>query len=216
MNKIKKRSITLPSNRLSVSINFVGVLIFTLFVVFAGYGQSTRQVETIKVYKSKIEQLLLPTFTDTSHKQLSIAFLVSPYLEPEYSLCLKDSAGQTFLELRKLEKNLWSELMTRYAQKQGMDLTLKVSSYIVQVSKNFHKEMSESFTKITPQKFPHTPVNYDGASYEFRWHMNNEIKTTSFSHNLKANSYESALIKRLTQMALDIQKKSFKGMGYWK
>jgi len=189
---------------------------FLIFIdLFNGYGQSTRQLETLRAYRSEIEHLLLPANNNATQTSLLAAFLVHPYLDPDYSVCLKDSAEQIYLEMRLLDKNLWSELLSRFMQKQSLDSSLKVSMYSASVSKLYKKEMLTAFTKISPRKVSDTsPVNSNSTSYEFRWIENGEMKNTTRSHDLNAESYESGLIKILDQIYIDMRNNTFKELKY--
>jgi len=191
-----------------------GIVVITMASAYAGYGQSTRQSETLRAYRTEIEHLLLPANNHLTQTNVVAAFLVHPYLDPDYSVCLKDSAEQMYLELRLLDKNLWSELLSRFIQKQSLDVSIKVSIYSASVNKRYKKEMLTAFTKITPRKVSDTsPVNSNSTSYEFRWIENGEMKNTTRSHDLNAESYESELIKILDQLAFDLRNNTFKEEG---
>lgn len=195
---------------------FSSLAFLLIFTVFGGYGQSARQTETLRAYRTETEHLLMPINNKVTQTNLLAAFLVHPYLEPDYSVCLKDSAQQLFLELRLLDKNLWSELLSRFEQKQSLDVSLKVSVYVTPVGKQFEKNMLAAFAKIGPRKVSYSsPVNYNGTSYEFRWVEKGEVKNTLRSYDLDAESYESGLIKLLDQLAGDIKNNTGKEAGYF-
>ncbi len=195
------------------SIRVWGIVIFIYLASFYVYGQSRiNYAETIRAYRSEIEHWLLPTSSDVTQTPYLAAFLVHPELDPDYSVCLKDSAKQFFIELRLLDKNLWHELFSRVIQKQSLILSFKTSIYSNSVSKRFKKKILAAFDKISPDKLP--PANYDGISYSVFTVKNGEMKNVHISHELKAESYESEFIKLLTQISSDLKNNSFKESNY--
>lgn len=195
------------------STKLLGIVFLIFIAAFDGYGQSRiNYAETMRVYRSEIEHWLLPTNSDVTQTPFLAAFLVHPELDPDYSVCLKDSTRQFFLELRVLDKNLWHELFTRVIQKQSLILSFKTSVYSTSVSKRFKKKILAAFDKISPDKLP--LANYDGTSYAVFTVKKGEMKNIHISHELKAESYESEFIKLLTQISSDLKNNSFKESNY--
>lgn len=196
------------------SLRVWGILLLIFAVSFVGHGQSgnQRRVDVLRLYRTEIEHWLLPSKRDTANTKLLAAFLVlPPFRDPDYSVCLIDSAKHFFLKVQILDKNLWEELFTRVMKKQSLDLPLDFCVYSTQVSKRFKKKMLTAFTKISPRKVNHSSVvMYDGISYEFRWLEKGEMKSTLRSYDLIAKSYESELVKILDQIGADIKNNTFK------
>jgi hypothetical protein len=142
------------------SIRVSGLVILFFIGAFFGYGQSeNRRLDILRVHSSEIEHWLLPAPDDADEKHLVAAFLVNPYLSPNYSVCLIDSARHFFLELRQLDKNIWIELFTRFTKKERLILPITVSLCLIKVSRGFKKKMLASFAKMIPFKGPYVPVN---------------------------------------------------------
>lgn len=194
-------------------------MVFLIFVVaFGGYCQSGKpRVDINKIYHSEIKRLLLPSDGLTIQTPVVAAFLVHPEIYPDYSFCLKDSAGQFFLEMRLLDKNLNQELMTRFMQKQSLTLPLKTSIYSTRVSKKFKKKIIHALDQINPVKEdPFHPVQYDGTTYEFIWVKHRKMKKIPMSYGIKAESYEYKLINLFELILSDLRKNSFKESVYIK
>jgi len=198
------------------STKFLGIVTFIFIIASSGYGQSVKtRVDINRVYDSEVERWLLPSHSPRSQTSLLAAFLVHPVLDPDFSVCLRDSARQFFLELRLLDQNLWRELLTGFMQKGSQTVSLKASVYSTSVSKIFVKKLLQAFDSICPVKEnPHLVVQYDGVTFEFRWVKNGGMKKIPISYELKAESYETGLIKLLTQISGDLKNNSFKESNY--
>ncbi len=200
------------------SRKLLGIVILIFVFAFGGYCQSGKpRVDINRVYQSEVERLLLPGSQGTE-TSLIAAFLVHPTVDPDYSICLKDSDRQFFLELRLLDKNLNQELMTRFMQKQSLTLPLKANVYSTSVGKAFKKKMLKAFDSISISPIKKDPLlaeQYDGITYEFIWVKNGGMKKIPISFNIKAESYESGLIKLLSQISGDLKNNLFKGTKYF-
>ncbi len=196
---------------------FVGIVFIILAVALDGYCQSGKpRVDINKVYESEVKRLLMPGNDLSTQTHVLAAFLVHPELDPDYSVCLKDSASQFFLELQLLNKNINQELMSRFMQKLSLILPLNTSVYKVVVSKGFKNKILEAFYCVTPDKENHDYVQYDGISYEFTRVKNGKIEKIPFSYGVIAESYEARLATVLIQLFSDLKNNSFRESEYIK
>ncbi len=194
------------------SIRLCGIVFLFYVAAFGGYGQSRiNYAETLRVYRSEIEHWLLPTNSEVNQTPYLAAFLVHPELDPDYSVCLKDSARQLFLELRVLDKNLWHELFTRVIQRQSLVLSFKTTVYSTSVSKRFKKKMISAFAKISPNR---ESLFFDDTTYEVFTVKNGEMKNIRIPLVRKPESYESGIVKLFTQISGDLKNNSFKESNY--
>ena len=179
-------------------------------------GQSEkRRFDLTRVYDAEIEHWLLPTNTDVTQTAFLAAFLVHPELDPDYSVCLIDSAQHSFLQLRLVDKNLNQELMTRFLKKQSLDLQLLVSTYSVSISQHFKKKLLSSFAAISHDKEMHYLEISDGITYEFIRIKEGKVEHLPFLFGNKGDSYESFLIKLCMQISNDLKSSSFKESKYF-
>lgn len=196
-----------------LSIRLLGIVLIICDSTFGMYGQSgTPRVDINRVYESEIERWLLPDHSPGSQTSLLAAFLVHPELDPDYSVCLVDSARQFFLLLRVLDKNLWHDLITKVIQKQSLIMSFKTSVYSTSVSKRFKKKIHVAYEKLSPDKG--SLANYDGISYEVFTVKKGEMKNIHISNELKAEGYESEFIKLLFLISNDLRNNLFKESNY--
>ena len=198
------------------STKLLGIVSLISVVAYSGYCQSGKsRVDINKVYESEAKRLLLPSDNLSTQTPVIVVFLAHPVLAPDYSICLKDSARQLFLELRLLDKNINQELMTRFMQKQSLLLPLKASVYKASVSKDFKRKMLQAFDCISPIKDdPFHPVQYDGITYEFVRNKDGKMKKISIEYELATDSYESRLIQILDSITNDLKTKLFDESQY--
>lgn len=190
------------------------ILLLLLTQAFLCYAQSSKQLMVLRTYKSEIDHWLLPDKTDKANTKMLAAFLVLPYLDSDYSVCLIDSAKHFSLKVQLLDKNLWNEVLTRAMKKQNMDLTMRLSVYSTSVSKRFKRIILSAFEKIGQRKTSNSGVNYDGISYEFKWVHKGEMKETERSYDLVSESYTAGLVKILDQIYEDIKNNTFKESNF--
>lgn len=200
------------------STKLLGIVFLIFVFAFVGHCQSGKsRVDINKIYESEVERLLLPRDSLLAQTHIVAAFLAHPNPDADYSICLKDSARQFYLEMRLLDKNLNQELITRIMKKQSLTLSLKTSIYSTQVSKEFKKKIIQSFDHIKAIKDDPTVVSfYDGTTYEFIWAKDGEMKKIPFPHGVNAESYEYKLINLLELILSDLKKNSFTESVYIK
>ncbi|MCK9412434.1 MAG: hypothetical protein M0Q53_09055 [Prolixibacteraceae bacterium] len=200
---------------------FLGTAFFILVATFGGYGQSGKsQRDVLSFYQAEVERLLLPVNNPNQKSVVVAAFLVHPMADPDYSVCLKDSARHYFLELRLLDQNLWREVLTVFMQKRKLLVSLvQKSVYSKSVSKGFKKKIVKAFELINPgRKYPLSSQSveiYDATTYEFRWVKKGKMKHIPINFTIREDCYESGLIRVLDQIFADIKNNSLKGTGYF-
>lgn len=186
------------------------IIAFAISVLFplTVYCQSEKpRISIGDIYKTETKRLLMP---QSQHIPVVAAFLVHPEVDPDYSICLKDSVGQFFLEMRLLDKNLWYELLTRFMQKQSLTLPIKTGLYSIRVSKRFKKKMLQAFNRVKPIKVdPFLDASFDGITYDFIWTKNGEISKVPITFGLMSESYEYNLINQLALLNSELKKNLF-------
>ncbi len=195
------------------------VIVFIFFINgFFGYSQSVNPKTNInEIYQKEVNRLLLSTNNPESKAFVVAAFSVHPMIDPDYSICLKDSARQLFLETRMLDKNINSELMTRFMQHESLSLPLKVSFNSTKISDKLVKKIIDAFDKITPTKEdPFQPTQYDGPVYEFSWLKDGKMKNVHINYDLLPETYEANLIRILDLISNDLKNRSFNESKYIK
>jgi len=199
---------------------FLEIALFLLVATFSGYGQSGKsQMDVLRFYQTEAERLLLPVNTPETKTSVVAAYLVHPMADADYSVCLKDSARHSLLELRLLDQNLWREVLTGFMQKKSMQLSsLQVSVYSISVSKRFKKKMVNAFDRVSPVRKQPLAAGlvefYDATTYEFRWVAKREPKQKRINFAIRNDSYESGLIKLLDRMAAYLKNNAFKEKAF--
>lgn len=196
-------------------IHSIVTLILFAFTSLNLYGQSVKQrLDLNGIYNTEIQRLLIPPIDQPT---IIASFLVHPEIDPDYSICLIDSSGQYYLEMRMLDKNIWSELLSRFMQKQSLILPIKSNVRSIKISKKLKNEMVRAIKHVKPTKSDENmPVFYDGPVYEFWSIENEEPQTIKISWNLKSETYEYKLINQLALLTSEIKKNQFNESNFIK
>lgn len=199
-----------------VCVGFWMVVFCVLAGAVSGHGQPGKlRIDYNKVYEMEISRLLLPRNAQESKAPLIAAFLVHPMVYPDYSICLKDSAGRQYLEMRTLDKNINYELQSKLFQRDSSALQIKVDVYKVLVNKRLRNKIIWAYDQIKPIEQSNTSILWhDETSYEFITVKNGTIRKVPVSYELKPESYEYNLVNLLALICSDMKKKTFRESYY--
>jgi hypothetical protein len=199
---------------------FKATLFFFLsFFTLNGFAQTQRKrVDTVQVaYFAALKKHLYPPVDSLTTRELAL-FVVFPEVEPNSSLRLIDKNGKTYLEVRSLEKNLWVETLTSFANHSYTPINLKVNVYSTIVSQQFANNMVEAFNEViarqNSQPKPEPYSIYDGTIYDFSINDNGKIASVSINADVDSTDVRMQVVTANLQIITDLKNDSFDQSKY--
>ena len=179
------------SGHIKMTFHQYKFLCILFLLLISGFSYSQRIDDWFKV---ELDKRLNPKI-DTLQEKEVLLFIAKPsFVDPEYSIRVIDRGNQTFLEVRLIEKNLWTELF-RLRRQGSSEVSLQTHFFSIEISTTFKNKMVGVFSKAilineNSKKKPSGPRTFDGTCFEFRINDNGKNASTTIDYELKYDDFE--------------------------
>lgn len=204
----------------STYLNLKMILIFGIsFLALNGFAQTHKRVDTVQIaYYAELEKHLYPPVDSLTTTELSL-FVVFPEVNPNSSLRLiVKKNGESYLEVRSLEKNVWVEVLTSFVNHCYKPMMLKVNSFSAPINNQFENRMLCVYNKVITLhnnriKSKENMI-FDGTSYVFTTDNNGKKISTTINSDLESTDYRFLVSNTNLQIINDLKNGTFSESKY--